>query len=428
LKEITLLHIGDIHFQFIDKNDGQIDKKDERFPERLNKILPRKNYQNVIKVLRKEIDNSPSAILMSGDLSTYGEMESYINCLEFIKKNMQMDFLKSKLPPRFFIVPGNHDIDRKIEFDERFQTINNALNEMKFPKIPYPKAIIKELKEDSSTILVITMNSCIGCGEIRYYPIEIREAISKSIDLTCEERKVLCFDKIDTPIFTEDDIDEVIDHIKSAKDEYVPIILTHHNLLPQKKPRIAMYTELINSGHFRERLFGLNRPIIYLHGHVHDNPVEIIQSTKYKYAKIICISAPLLFPNTEYKAQNFGFNKIKIVFNSYGYPLGCVINYYRVNEGIDKKEEERIRFNYPPDSLRLATKNDIMIFNSIYKEKEDVHLTHLKSTTKKENGDCFSTDEIEESVDRLDWLGLVNYNHQKNVPNYMRIIKKVIPR
>ena len=428
MKEITLLHIGDIHFQFIDKNDGQIDKKDERFPKRLDEILPRKNYQNVIKVLKKEIDNSPSAILMSGDLSTYGKIESYKNCLDFIKNSIPEKFFKDELSPRFFIVPGNHDIDREIEFDEKFQTINNVLSEMKFPKIPYPNAIIKELKEDSSTILVITMNSCIGCGEIIYYPIEIREAISKSINLNCEEQNVLCFDKIDTPIFTQDDIDEVIDHIKSAKDEYVPIILTHHNLLPQKVPRIAMYTELINSGHFRDRLFSLDRPIIYLHGHIHDNPVEIIQSIKYKYAKIICISAPLLFPNTEYKAQNFGFNKIKIVFNSDGHPLGCEINYYRINEGIDKKEEDRIRFNNPPDSLRLATKEDIIIFNSIYKQKEDVHLAHLKSITTKENGDCFSIDEMEESVDRLDWLGLVKYNNKKDVPNYMQTIKKVIPK
>lgn len=424
MKEITLLHIGDVHFEFIDKNDRQVDKKDKSFPENLNQILPRKNYQNVIKVLLKEIRKSPSAILISGDLSTYGNMDSYKDCLSFIKEKMLAELFNTD---KIFIVPGNHDFERMKNFDEKFQSINDTLTGMNFPKIPYPKVEIKELKEKSSGILIITINSCVGCGEKRYYPPEIRDELSKIITINCEKQKVLCYEDIDTPIFTEDDIDEVIEHIESAEKQYLPIILTHHNLLPQKRPRIAMYTELINSGYFRERLENLNRTIIYLHGHVHDNPIEIIQSGKHKHAKIICISALLLFPNTEFESKKFGFNGINIIFGTHGIPLGCKITRYRISEGVDKKEEERIRFISPPDSFNFATQDEIAIFNSIYKEKRDIHLVHLMDIAKKENGENFSINEIEASVDRLDWLGLVNYSPKNNDPIHTRVIKKVIP-
>ena len=281
-------------------------------------------------------------------------------------------------------------------------------------------SVQKKIKKASGKLILFGLNEKLK----RLFEIT---RLSKIITINCEKQKVLCYEDIDTPIFTEDDIDEVIEHIESAEKQYLPIILTHHNLLPQKRPRIAMYTELINSGYFRERLENLNRTIIYLHGHVHDNPIEIIQSGKHKHAKIICISAPLLFPNTEFESKKFGFNGINIIFGTHGIPLGCKITRYRISEGVDKKEEERIRFISPPDSFNFATQDEIAIFNSIYKEKRDIHLVHLMDIAKKENGENFSINEIEASVDRLDWLGLVNYSPKNNDPIHTRVIKKVIP-
>ncbi len=430
MKEISLLHIGDVHFEFIDKTDRQIDKKDKLFPEKIDQILPRKSYQNVIKVLLKEIRKSPSAILMSGDLSSYGDMDSYKDCLSFFKDKMLAELFNKN---NIFIVPGNHDFDREKSFDEKFQSINNTLNYMKFPKIPYPKVKIKKIEgeklddgEESSGLLIITINSCVGCGEKRYYPQQIRDLLSKIMTVNCKKQKELCYEDIDTPIFTEDDIDEVIENIKAEKT-YLPIILTHHNLLPQRRPRIAMYTELINSGYFRDRLEKLNKTIIYLHGHVHDNPIEIIQSGKNKYSKIICISAPLLFPNTEFETKNFGFNRINIILGSHGIALGCKITYYRISDGVDEKEEERIRFINPPESIYFATQDEIDIFNSINRETQDIHLVRVLDIVKRENGENFTINEIEASVDRLDWLGLVNYSPKNDDPIETRVIKKVIP-
>ena len=368
LKGITLLHIGDIHYDYIDKDDRPIDGKDLQFPESLDEILPEESYQVIINSFMHEIEEAPLAILLSGDLSTRGKIESYKDCLHFLRKRIRPDYFNSAPFQKLFIVPGNHDIDRgKISEQSlylKFKPIQEALEEKSFPEIPVPDLKTEKLCQDlACNILVISINSCIGCGERRYYPEKIRDAISKSLDCNEEDKDdeelmELCYEVIDTPVIKDEDVDKMIHCIQSYGEDLLPIILTHHNLLPQKRPRIAMYTELLNSGDIRERLLMLNRPIIYLHGHLHDDPIEIIQSPRHEKAKIICISAPLLFPNTKDETKKFGFNKIKIICGEYGIPIGCKITYHRpIEVNVDKKEE-RIRFRDPPDTIALATQEE----------------------------------------------------------------------
>ena len=427
-----MLHIGDIHYNHIDKDDRPVDRKDLQFPESLNEILPEKSYQTIIKSFMYAIGEPPLAILLSGDLSTYGKIDGYKDCLRFLKKRIPANFFDSEPFQKLFIVPGNHDIDRKKVSDDslycKFKPIQESLEEEKFPEVPVPDLKTEKLCQDPScSVLVISINSCIGCGERRYYPEKIRDAISKSLDCNEEENMELCYEMIDTPVIKDEDIGKMV-HCIQSDENILPIILTHHNLLPQKRPRIAMYTELLNSGYIREKLLMLNRPIIYLHGHLHDDPIEIIQSPRYEKAKIICISAPLLFPNTKDETKKFGFNKIKIICGEHEVPIGCEITYHRPTEANVDKKEERIRFLGPPDTIALATPEDKDILRCINENMSNVnmYLSDLRGKVNEEYGKNLSIGEIEESVDRLSWLGLVDYKRRDNkIP--MRCVLKVVP-
>lgn len=423
-----MLHIGDIHYTRIDKDDRPVDRKDLQFPENLNEILPEKSYQTIIKSFMYAIEEPPLAILLSGDLSTYGKIDDYKDCLQFLKERIHADFFDSEPFQKLFIVPGNHDIDRgKISEQSlylKFKPIQEALEEKSFPEIPVPDLKTEKLCQDPAcSILVICINSCIGCGERRYYPEKIRDAISESLDCNEEENMELCYEMIDTPVIKDDDIGKMVHCIQSHDENLLPIILTHHNLLPQKRSRIAMYTELLNSGYIRERLLMLNRPIIYLHGHLHDDPIEIIQSPRYEKAKIICISAPLLFPNTKDETKKFGFNKIKIICGEHGIPIGCEITCHRPIEANVDKKEERIRFWDPPITIALATQEEKNILCCI---NEEMYLSDLPDKVDKKYGVNLSIKEIEESIDQLSWLGLVDYKIRGG-PIPMRCVRKVVP-
>lgn len=97
MEGIELLHIGDIHYDFRDTDATSIDLKDQQFPEILRDILPEMPYQIILKDLSKELFNYPEALLMSGDLSTYGNMDIYRECLEFIKERVPPNYLEEKI-------------------------------------------------------------------------------------------------------------------------------------------------------------------------------------------------------------------------------------------------------------------------------------------------------------------------------------------
>ena len=354
MKECVILHIGDIHYGDIDKDERPVDMKDERFPESLDRMLPEKSYEIILKRLLGEIGKSPLAILQSGDLTTYGKIESLKDCLFFLKSRIPPEFFKKTSSQKLFVVPGNHDIVRESisenSLDLKFQPMAKALRTYDFPEMPLHEIIAEELPINSSgKVLVIAINSCFGCGEERCIPEKIRprlRGLLKEFKGTEDEEEIkrICFEDIDTPLFNTEHIDKTVERIGLARETYMPVILTHHNLLPQKKPRVAMYTELINSGYMREELLKLNRAIIYLHGHVHDDPIGIIHSSRYKNAKLITISAPLLIPNKVYKGSKNGFNIIKLLYGNYGVPVGCEITLYRISNGELDERTERIPF------------------------------------------------------------------------------------
>jgi hypothetical protein len=105
-------------------------------------------------------------------------------------------------------------------------------------------------------------------------------------------------------------IADLLDLTTSLSSDRLIVVAAHHNLLPQRLTRIAPYTELVNSGAVRASLMEAKRPILYLHGHIHTNPVEVLSMPSGD--ALVCISAPL---------AEAGFNILEIVFTRAGIPL-----------------------------------------------------------------------------------------------------------
>lgn len=429
-----MLHIGDIHFPEIDENERPLYKRDGGFHPKMDEILPKASYMIILDDLLEEIDKNPSAILFSGDLTTGGIEKGGIKGFEEC-----LDFLKLRIPPpyfdednqRIFIVPGNHDVDREKRSESslitKFEPIKESISKKEFPEIPVSEATFKIVKNQnsSSSISIISINSCVGCGEIRYFPEEIQKPISELFEKFKSERtqKLMerIYNELDIPVIEEQDITNSIKFIEK-NETCLPIFLTHHNLLPHRIVREVMYSELLNGGHLRNQLLTLNKPIIFLHGHIHDDSIEIIESTQ-KYSKIICISAPLFLPIKGRNVKNIGFNKIRIVFEN-EVLIGCEIELHRLNGAKMEKRKERIHFWTPPDTVALLTSQDEKIFS--YVDDKKVYLNKIKNRYNESIEKKITIDEVEACMDKLSWLGLVDYK-ERDAPKEMRYVGKVMP-
>jgi hypothetical protein len=167
----------------------------------------------------------------------------------------------------------------------------------------------------------------------------------------------------------------------------------------------------------------LNKPVLFLHGHIHDDPIEIVNSPMYRNSKIICVSAPLFIPIKETNIKNIGFNKIKIIFGD-KVPIGCEIELHRLNGAKMERKKERIRFWDPPYTVALLTEEEEKIFS--YVDDRMVYLNKIKTRYNELREKKLTIDEVEEYVDRLSWLGLVDYK-ERDGPKELRYVGKVIP-
>lgn len=407
-KTIELLQIGDIHFDCADDKRVMADIKDKGFADKLAEPMRISEMGYIIKEFMKEPLDNISAILMCGDLTTSGSMDGYRKCLDFFSRRLAK-FKHGK--NNILIVPGNHDIARKNFSDNylipKFLPIIEALTDGNFPD--FPILILKnyELKDQLlNKVTVVMINSCIGCGERRYYPKEFSEIIPKIASIDSTE----VFEDLDTPMFYQDCIEDLNKDLSLKNDKNLPIVLTHHNLLTMKKNRIAVYTELLNGGSMRECLLRLRKPVLYLHGHIHDNPIEIIQSPQYIDSKIIIVSAPLLFPNSKYKDNKFGYNRIKIMFSQSNDPIGCEIIQHEFLNGNHNEHLWKIRFWTPPRTNALVSSKGGALLKLIGEEQ---YLTELYEKYNKDNTARITEDELIELVKELDWLGLVEFKESK---------------
>lgn len=426
MKSISILQIGDVHYP---ENVGKAlaDIKDPSIPSITNQAAPIP-LQVVFRSLAHAIEKSkPSAVLVCGDLTSWGQISDYNACVNYLIDNLSLRTMGNSA---IHIVPGNHDVNRTL------CTGQEKINTQKFdpllkawdsftPSVITTEGVRNEaVTANGCNLQIFSMNSCMGCGEWHLLPEQLRELLNNLPPALLEKLKEqieesrkrdpkkafnLEGDRIDTPMFKHEDIAELNQHLHDAPLASLPIILAHHNLLPQELARIELYTELINSGAFRSSVASIGRPIVYCHGHIHADPVEIVTDATNPGSQLICISAP------EVKD---GFNELAIHFSNDGKPLGLEIMMHRMRSGgtISIQDKHRVHFTNRKgflteemEQIQICLKKEPEKFANVKKRFDDLTKTKVQKPT------------FARLIQEATWFGIAKIENEQPDPKYWQI-------
>ncbi|ABE41172.1 metallophosphoesterase [Rhodopseudomonas palustris BisB5] len=332
LPRMTVLQVGDVHLPRTAMLGRHLDDKDRRFPTDLRQVLGEGPVKLVFRTLHRLLDQeSKPLLLFMGDFAEQGKLQGYQACARYLAEALQLGTGRRFSDLTLGIVPGNHDIDRALAskpgLKTKFQPLQRALSDVGLPPLPIDAPIWLEARNGACRIDVALLNSCWGCGAKEFIPEEFRDGIATAIDAALaagtDERAINSYydRQLDTPAFSSETIQRLIDHAAKLPGGSLIVAVAHHNILPQRLPRLSPYTELVNAGVLRSALTSLGRAILYLHGHIHEDPVEIVSIPSG--APLLSISAPEI---------SSGFNQIDLVFTASGLPLTCSVRRWRFDE------------------------------------------------------------------------------------------------
>src|SRR5439155_694758 len=87
-------------------------------------------------------------------------------------------------------------------------------------------------------VQLCSLNTCIGCGETRYLPKQIKNELTALLEkYVGDEGDLAAFDligeQLDTPAVLEEHLHEIEKLIQRLARVGVPVVLGHHGVLPQ---------------------------------------------------------------------------------------------------------------------------------------------------------------------------------------------------
>jgi 3',5'-cyclic AMP phosphodiesterase CpdA len=371
MTRISLLHVGDIHYPD-NKSPQKIDLKDAGIGKDFTASLAPVRLKSAMDSLIHVIENKTiHGVLFSGDLTSRADMDGYDSCVEYLESNLSGNAVWAT--SQLHVVHGNHDIARDADTSKdswaRYRATQESWKKRKL-QVLHPDLVRSvEMKNGKASAWVHSLNSCMGCGEIRRLPEKVRAQIGELLDKLrispiSESDFDLIGEQLDTPAFDESHVADLGNKI-CGDPIGIHVLLGHHPVMPQALPRVEIYTEAINGGLMRSRLTDLPISVIYCHGHVHDDPIEVVRDASVG-TDVAFISAPQFVD---------GFNLIELEFavdrrsseTSY-VPLGCEITRYRARRHGSLKEELPIRV-----PLCRPEKFDFVA--------DDLHRTILKKLT-----------------------------------------------
>jgi len=420
---IRVLQIGDIHYPEWRKISDRIDTKDGAFPEPLGTEIGRSTNHPIQIILRKLshlIHNADiSAVLVVGDITTKGDHQSYENALKHLSPILNMNAYIGR-QPNAWLVPGNHDINRQEATDYgqtgKFNTLISIAAKYKWLAMPTSGILTSELSDGPARLNLIQINSCLGCGDHRGLPEPIRRTVKETIDKLLSEPAASSllskqkesaddfladyYESLDTPAFSDEAIDNLMKFLDSTPDDSLNVILTHHNLLPQGQPRLAVYGELVNGGYLRRNLLSTPKTTIYLHGHIHDDPVEKISNSQRPGAGIICISAPEI---------SRGFNELIFIFDAYGSPLGLRVKRHRFDRSAGLHP-------LPATDIPLSSKPGETSATSfaILQKAKALGKSHFQQLLQDCSSASIDANTLSNSLQQLYFQGLIRVDHPEN--------------
>jgi hypothetical protein len=341
-----MLLIGDIHFPDT-RSQLDADIKDPTIDPKLRDAIAVPRLTRVVREVTQIQQKRPfDAILLVGDVTTQGDKAGYKEGLNFVCDALELKNRELWPESSIHIVVGNHDIERALvasstQYVAAVDSVKEVLGgDFLSPSAPRSRTLSGE---SGVKVVIHSMNSCIGCGSHRLMPPKVKAVLE---GLGASEFYSMPYEGLDTPAFEDNHIQEIVTSIEASVPSTVPVILCHHNVLPQATPRVAVYTEALNAGHLRARLLALGRPVILVHGHIHSDPIEIVQAIDEPASMLVCASALRLVD---------GFDVLTIVFSADGRPLGITTERFRIDrEGRYKRVRQIYSFIQRPDLSKLS--------------------------------------------------------------------------
>lgn len=422
MKYMTVLQVGDVHYP--DHIGQDADLKDDTLPTTLVAETTATQLQASTRALLQRMGEHPRALLaFTGDLTSRGDIPYYQICVEYLDTAFQ---LGAKPPAELQAVPGNHDVNRGLADAAPFGNIYQKFAPLTQAWISrgldvLASAVVRKssVTVDGCTLGSYGLNSCLGCGERRALPPSLRDdlvaatsdagapmpAAAAAIDQVLNTSAEV----LDAPAYSEEHIHDIHRSIEESSGSTLAILISHHNLLQQAQPRFDPYTDLINAGMARSRLSSLKVPVLYLHGHIHSDPIECITQLAPDSGQLVCISAP------EFVS---GFNQIDVVFLDDGTPVGCSVRRFRVRLHGGTVEEEPIRIRFPrtDTAISAAAARIAVVLVASPNAGSLADVERLLG-----NDDLLTRDEVAGALEELEWMGIVSVLNRERPITQWRI-------
>jgi hypothetical protein len=431
MRIVSVIQIGDIHFPE-SRNAVVGDVKDRGLTENLCEMIVGKSLRHVFRKLATvRAKRDVCGLFICGDLTTGGKLPEYRECVEYLVSNIGLADPKRVPPEHWHVVPGNHDVPRKTlkpsssPFPDLFRPLEKEWSrQFEAGRLTVERVRQSRLSHEGCSIDLFSLNSCVGCGEWRRIPQTIQAAITDVIasqfqgaEDSIETFKTLA-EQLDAPAFHQGDITALCEAIESLDRKTVPMVLAHHGLLPQATPRLDIYTEMLNSGMLRSRLASLGRPVIYCHGHIHTDPIEVVSNADKEASKVVIVAAPEAVK---------GFNLLNVFFGKNEHPIGLEIVKYRLNNdaSVEAGVPIRISLCLQPRTIN-ATDSELMRFVDACKvEFEPIKQVRDRLSTGSSPTPNFAT--LRGRLVEAEWHSLVELeNRATDDPKELRV-RKVKP-
>ncbi len=431
MKTTRILQIGDIHLPEWAISETAIDTKDAEFSQEIIDDLKHSRLSQVLKSINKTANSGTiDAVFLMGDLTSYGHKKYVAPAMELF--NTLLQDAGSSPRPKVFIVPGNHDVNR----DEakslgtlgKFAHFRETAERLGWASPPVEGACYFELGKDQSDtdpLKIILINSSIGSQSLHTLAPSIEKSVSESEEGDGSPVEILSenivkggsdapdfgaastsgqslseqrYRHLDTPYVSKEAMANMVEMTSSAEGSSI-LMCAHHNLLPQRVPRISPYAELLNAGHFRSALLDTNKSYVYLHGHIHDDPIEIIERPSERIGdtrrnSIVTISAPPVWQ---------GYNEIALFHDQSGDIFLIRVTLYRLNASgfIGNFTDQDSRF------IPLIDRSEMLLSPKMLKlwgflEKETRTFPEVESSKSGPSGD-----ELENALMALFCAGLI---------------------
>ncbi|GGD86772.1 hypothetical protein GCM10007269_32070 [Microbacterium murale] len=424
--EQIILQLGDLHFCEFQAATTDVDTHDSSTPGQLDATLGYPIPREVHRAIVDQLNASPGAIVaVCGDITSRGDRDGFVGGVRYLAEVLGDSRLVEKIgPDRLHVVPGNHDVNFKgdqpfVSFEDldRFEVlaqicVHEGLGDV-FTRSHRETTVALP---DGGGVSVVSVNTCRGVGATRrdlpagakdlVLEAALNELDGLDLDAAIERHSpgVALEEVLDVPLLHPDELQGIAACWGHLNGTVVPVLLAHHGLLPQHTPRLNPYTEMANAGQARRQLTKLGRSVLYLHGHIHQHVVEIVDFPKANdilplHDRAVIIAAPEL---------RSGFNKIAIKFDAQGRPLGIRVEKYRISQGEQtiSLEPDLIEVSLARRPSLTAAQRNLLAFvvqNSAATGGELVA-----------EGSRFSppmpADEVESLVETLCWTGVLRRN------------------